>query len=694
MKTNITDRFLLPALIAAAGVMLAEPVRAQTFTTLHTFPATSGSPATNSDGYAPEGVLLLSGNTLYGTAHNGGSSGQGTVFAVGLDGTGFTVLHSFTATSGSPAANSDGANPRAGLILSGNTLYGTASGGGSSGHGTVFAVNTDGTGFTALHSFGALDNLTNSDGANPHGVLILSGNTLYGMAYEGGSSGNGTVFALNADGTGFTTLHAFAAISDPPSANSDGAHPDGGLVLSGNTLYGTTYGGGLSGDGTVFALNTDGTGFTTLHSFTGSDGVFVRAGLILSGNTLYGAAQHGGYWSAGTVFALNTDGTDFATLHDFIGGDGLFPDGALTLSGNTLYGTTADGGTVGDGTVFAVNTDGTGFTNLVSFNGGDGESPVAGLILSGNTLYGAASGGGSSGNGAIFAINTDGTGFATLYAFTAASAGPATNSDGANPQAGLVLSGSALYGTASEGGTSGYGTVFKVDTGGTGFTVLYSFENGSDGANPQAGLILSGSSLYGTAFNGGSSGYGTVFKLNTNGTRFTTLHTFAGSPDDGAHPYARLLLSGSALYGTANSGGSSGYGTVFKVNTDGKGFTTLHSFTGSDGAYSPGHLVLAGRILYGTAYSGGSLGHGTVFRVNTDGAGFAPLYNLSGSTDGAFPFAGLVLSDNTLYGTALNGGGSGNGTVFKVGANGTAFTVLHTFNFSNGAVPRDRKSVV
>ena len=96
--------------------------------------------------------------------------------------------------------NSDGANPFAGLILSGNTLYGTAEGGGSSGNGTVFAVNTDGTGFTNLHSFTAprcCHRYRNSDGANPHAGLILSGNTLYGTAYDGGSSGNGTVFSLS-----------------------------------------------------------------------------------------------------------------------------------------------------------------------------------------------------------------------------------------------------------------------------------------------------------------------------------------------------------------------------------------------------------------------------------------------------------------------------------------------------------------
>jgi uncharacterized repeat protein (TIGR03803 family) len=179
------------------------------------------------------------------------------------------------------------------LILSDNTLYGTAIGGGSNSVGTVFAVNTDGTGFTNLHSF------TGSDGASPYAGLILSGNTLYGTAVGGGSNGVGTVFAVNTDGTGFTILHTFTG------SISDGADPFAGLILSGNTLYGTAIGGGSSGAGTVFAVNTDGTGFTNLHSFTGSDGVYSEGGLILSGNTLYGTAAGGGSSGNGTVFSLS-----------------------------------------------------------------------------------------------------------------------------------------------------------------------------------------------------------------------------------------------------------------------------------------------------------------------------------------------------------------------------------------------------
>ena len=231
---------------------------------------------TNSDGFSPRAGLTLYGGALYGTAAEGGSADNGAVFRVNPDGTGFVNLHSFAAGSGSfpNIINTEGAWPVAGLILSGNTLYGTTETGGNAGNGTVFKVNTDGSSFTSLHRFSALYGpySTNSDGASPQAGLILAGNTLYGTAEYGGSAGAGTVFALNTNGTGFTNLHNF-------TGGSDGANPLAGLILSGNTLYGTAYAGGSSGFGTVFAINTNGTRLTTLYSFTdGSDGAGPQAG--------------------------------------------------------------------------------------------------------------------------------------------------------------------------------------------------------------------------------------------------------------------------------------------------------------------------------------------------------------------------------------------------------------------------------
>ena len=258
--------------------------------------------------------MILRDNTLYGNAYRGGDSGYGTVFRLSTDGTGFTTLYSFTSADNDSHTNSDGAGPYPSLISSGNVLYGTASEGGAFGNGTVFRLNVDGTGFTNLHSFTRLSFDTNSDGAVPWAGVILSGSTLYGTTIFGGGSGNGTVFALSADGTSFATLHSFTATSAPLYTNSDGVSPYAPLALTGHTLYGTTPNGGDSGYGTVFAVNTDGTDFTNPHSFTAesvsppytnSDGAGPQAGLTLSGYTLYGTAAYGGSFGNGTVFSLS-----------------------------------------------------------------------------------------------------------------------------------------------------------------------------------------------------------------------------------------------------------------------------------------------------------------------------------------------------------------------------------------------------
>jgi len=419
VKSCLTNQWFALLLVVCCG--LVNQVSAQTFTTFHSF--TGGD-----DGGFVSGGLIAnsSGNSLYGTAESGGSFYGGTVFKLSTDGTGFSTLHNFNTT------NSDGSGPRAGLILSGNTFYGTTTFSGGLGGGTVFKVQTDGTGFTTLHNFAPSHLNTNSDGKVPLAELVMSGNTLYGTTVVGSSSGNGTVFAINADGTAFTNLHSFSAGSpNSPGfyTNSDGAYPTG-LILSGDTLYGATGNGGSNGSGTLFAINTDGTGFTTLYNFTARSGY---------------------------LFNINSDGVG--------------PSGRLILLGNTLYGTAGNGGSFGSGTVFKLQTDGTGFTTLYNFTSrigfgffgnSDGASPN-GLILAGKTFYGTTTLGGSSDNGTVFAINTDGTGFTNLYSFTATpSSPPYVNSDGTNPQPGLILLGNTFYGTARTGGTWGYGTVFSL----------------------------------------------------------------------------------------------------------------------------------------------------------------------------------------------------------------------------------------
>jgi uncharacterized repeat protein (TIGR03803 family) len=499
-----------------SGTVFAVDTGGASFQTLYTF--TNGT-----DGSEPRASLILSENTLYGTAFSGGFGGtNGSVFSLETDGKDFKTLYAFT-------NGNDGSAPAASLVLSGDTLYGTASSGGfQETNGTVFSVHTNGMGFQTLYDF------TNGlDGSEPEAGLLLSANTLYGTASAGGDSGNGTLFSLNSNGTDFKTRHVF-------TGGSDGYRPLAGVILSSNTLYGTTWAGGANfALGAVFAFNLNSpVTFTTLYD--GSETSLPNNGVIISGSTLYGIAQFGGIGFGnpyGSIFSLNTNGAGYTPLYSFtsFGTDGSDPVGALVLSSNTLYGMATLGGVEGWGSVFSLGTNGNGFKNVYVFtNGSDGAFPDSGLILSGNTLYGTTVGvfegfeAFLGTNGTIFSVNTNGTDFQTLYVFT-------NGYDGSGPDGGLILSGTTLFGTASTGGSVGYGTIFSVNTNGLDFQTLYNFSGGNDGADPIGGLILSGTTLYGTASSGGFGGTnGTVFSLNTNGAYFTTLYVFTNGADGSA----------------------------------------------------------------------------------------------------------------------------------------------------------------
>jgi uncharacterized repeat protein (TIGR03803 family) len=505
------------------------------FSVLHTF--TGGA-----DGYTPVGGLVLSGTTLYGMTANG-ASGYGTIFEYDITGSVFSVLHTFSNSA------SDGANPQEGLILSGTTLYGISSGG-SNGNGGVFSIETSGADFNLLYSF-----QTGTDGNEPQGMLAIAGNTLYGTTTGGGTLGLGTVFSIATAGTGYETLTSFADDS------SGGSNPGGNLILSGNTLYGLTYDGGTNNDGVIFSESVDGSNYTVLYSFTGgNDGGNPSGSLILSGSTLYGMTSEDGAGGSGTIFSIPTNGSSLTTLYSFTGGnDGGSPFGDLLLSGNTLYGMTYGGGTSGDGVIFSFPVDGTATTTLYSFTGGnDGGNPYGSLILSGSTLYGMTSEDGAGGSGTIFSIPTNGSSLTTLYSFTG-------GNDGGNPYGSLILSGSTLYGMTYGGGTRGDGTIFSIPTNGSSLTTLYSFTGGSDGANPYGSLILSGNTLYGMASSGGtSSNNGTLFSYVLQGSGLTSLYSFSGAGPDGGYPEGSPILSGNALLGMTSSYSPAGGGAIFE----------------------------------------------------------------------------------------------------------------------------------
>jgi uncharacterized repeat protein (TIGR03803 family) len=345
------------------------------------------------------------------------------------------------------------------------------------------------------------------------------------------------------------------------------------------------------------------------------------------------------------------------------------------------------------------------FTTLVQFDlNTDGAGPGYGALVQGRdgNLYGTTSGGSTNSTaGTVFKMTPDGT-LTTIYYFCS----QANCADGSTPLAGLVLGTDGnFYGTTYSGGdlSCGYpygcGTVFKITPAGV-LTTLHTFIGQGDGAGPHGGLAegLNGS-FYSTT--GSEGGDGTVFKITPLGT-LTTVHYF-GEPD-GLWP-----ISGPALgidgnfYGTSLAGGTSlncndGCGTVYKMTAAGK-LTTLHSFDSTDGTELVGGVVQAADgNFYGTAAYGGSSpvcaglyngGCGTVFKL-TPARKLTTLYNLcslANCVDGISPYGTLMqATDGNLYGTALQGGANGYGTVFQITTSG-GFRVLHNFDRDHGGFP-------
>ncbi|MEX1048896.1 MAG: choice-of-anchor tandem repeat GloVer-containing protein [Akkermansiaceae bacterium] len=369
------------------------------------------------DGANPASGLVLIGGELQGTTLGGGLQGDGAAFRVSLDGETFETLTSFT---GGTAVG----NPRGGLVDSGSGFYGVSQAGGASGAGTVFHRQSGGN-VVILRSFALVTQHTgtNSGGASPSGPLALSGSTLYGTATGGGPYGNGTVFSLSTSGTGFTVLRDFSALDARYGTNADGAVPRGGVVPAGGKLYGTTSAGGTGGTGLVFVMDANGSNHTVLHDFDPLDSVTTvnfggacpTGGLIISNGVIYGTALAGGAGGKGTVFAINTDGSGFLALYHFSApgtlGDGAGPAAGLCLSGNVLYGTTSAGRGSDAGTVFALDPFVPDFRTFHRFEpvAADGTNnfgayPVAPLLRVGNALFGTTFAGGPGGSGTVFRI--------------------------------------------------------------------------------------------------------------------------------------------------------------------------------------------------------------------------------------------------------------------------------------------------
>jgi len=387
-------RGLVPAIIALSSVQAHQQ---PTLQALHTF------------SYDPGTIAVVQGSdgNLYGTTELGGRtsrtapSGGGTVFKLATSGA-FSVLYRFSNAS-------DGVGPNTLVQGSDGNLYGTTTFGGSrnrthTGVGVVFTVTPSGK-FKTLHTFHGPDGylpsaLLQSGDGNLYGATELGGPnydagwpSASGIHYHGHTygtnTGSGTVFRITKSGA-LAMLHAFNG--------DDGQGPNALTEGNDGNFYGTTSGGGDSGQGSVFGLAPSGEPFASEYSFSGPDGQSPNVLILGSDHNLYGTTRGGGSPDTGagegTVFTLNSSGFGTLSVFNFLGSDGMSPNTLIQGSDKNLYGTTSAGGgslagygQTGSGTVFEIDTNGVSST-LYVFSGDEG-SPSALIQGSDGNLYGA-----------------------------------------------------------------------------------------------------------------------------------------------------------------------------------------------------------------------------------------------------------------------------------------------------------------
>lgn len=611
-------------------------------------------------GTAPKGNLFKNDDgNFYGVTSEGGTNNYGTIFMLTPAGE-ITMLKQFSYYA-------DGANPTGELVKGADGyLYGTTSSGGTNSYGTIFKISVSG-------DFSVIKHLSyTTDGAHPYGHLTLaSDGNFYGITYNGGSTGAGTIFKLTPGGV-YSVIHTLTLATE--GANCYSSLTEG----SDGNLYGTTYGGGQYSYGTVFKVTKGGT-LTVIKQLNAADGTHPQSDIIeAKDGNFYGTCYNGGQFSTGVIFKITKAGVYSVVKNFSPSADGGYPYGGLMLdTDGSLYGITSYSGSKGGGTVYKFTTAGAySVIHPIDYNT-EGNTSYSALVKGNDgSLYAMTSAGGTYNFGTIFKTTTGGS-FTVVANFNGAVLGNAPYSS--------FIKGkdSAYYCTTSAGGAYGYGSIVKICGGKA--TALFSFNKSANGAYPKGDLLLaSDGNFYGMTSSGGTNGVGTIFKI-TSGGNLSVLRHFNGTAD-GANPYGSLIQGKDGfLYGMSSSGGSNNGGTIFKINISGSNFTVLKSFVfATDGGSPNGSLIQASD----DNFYGMTTNTGRIFKLTPAGV-YTNLHTFNSSSDGYVPMGSLIQdADGNLYGTCSDGGTNSSGTIFKMSLSGT-FTTLRALNATpDGRMPK------
>ena len=599
------------------------------------------------------GVIEGSDGVLYGVA-DGSTTNATAIFRLNKDGTGYRIIRSL------PRANSDFAWSRAPLFEgSDGLLYGTCINGGTYNRGCLFKLNKQGNEFQTMISFGA----TPADPQAPAGGVIEgSDGQLYGQLQNGsGPQGDneGAIYRISRTGTNFQFLHLFSTytLSNPIGQLVEGA--DG-------RLYGVTKRGRAEYGG-VFVINKDGSEFTSLlnpalYQFPGFTPTLV------DNSQIYGVASNEGS-ETGLIYRLPITGGAGSILQEITptGGSPVEPLALLDASDRWIYGLT-DNGRTSSPYFYRMRRDGSAFTLLREFlrdATGQREPYTLSTEDTDGSVLAPSLFAGTKGGGALVRLSRSGEySFAQDFGTSFQGPGPST------PGGVLRLTDGSLLGFSFNGGTSGNGTVYRVEPGTTEPVVIHHFAGEpQDTRSPVTQpLLASDGRVYGM----GSAG---VFTIDPDGSnyRFRNLFGASGTTPSNLYGTANALMEGTdgGLYGVAGSGGTTQRGGIFRIEKSGFAVTTIYEFQGGDGRpYDPvgGLVEMSDGFLYGLTRSGGQKNYGVLYRIRPTGADFGIVHHFDVTADnGVSPRTLIRGGDGLIYGTLTAGGANGYGAIFCYG---------------------------
>ena len=529
-------------------------------------------------------------------------------------------------------------------------------------------------------------------------LLLHADGNFYGTS-QGGTTGFGTIYKVTPAGV----ISTFATFTGVTGA-AKGRTPTGKLASDGTSFLGVTQAGGTGNLGTVFKVNAVTGAVTTVAEFTGTagsaKGQFPIAGLTAVGGSFWGTTQSGGATNRGTVFRVNVTTGVLTTVVEFTGTSGAAkgsaPYAALMSDGTNLWGTASGGGAGNFGTIFKINASTGVLTTVAEFTGttgtAKGRTPYGALVSDGLSFWGTTSAGGAGDLGTVYKVNASTGVITTVVEFTGTT-GPFA---GSVPKSSLVSDGANFWGTTEQGGSIGYGTVFKINAATGALTTVLSFADGFDGGRPDSGFTSDGVSFWGTNTFGGERNLGTIYKMNIGTGVMTTVAAFTGTATKAApaEPYSALVSDGANFWGTTRKGGVGGSGTVFKLNPNTGSVTTVVQMGSSfidpslyDAGYPYAGLVSDGTSFWGTVSEGGQGNRGAVFKVNAASGVRNEVAWFSGTLEpskGYKPIGTLVSDGTSFWGTTANGGALDLGTVFKVNASTGVITTLAEFTGATG----------